>query len=252
MNRVAIIPARGGSEGIPGKNISDLFGIPLILWTVYFSLKKEIFDLIIVSTDSEKIANVISDEFNVNSNFLKLKPSESYIIRDSLFIHRRLDAHSGSNSKTSELILDIVNDYALIPEDLIFLMQPTSPFREEHEVDQILALLAGGASHVVSVKRAESPHPKKTFQIDESGKPRDLFELSNLESPRQALGDYFAPDGAYYATTVAQFLNNNSFISPNLVVLHREGLKTLNIDSPNDLEIANLYAPFVPYPKEMK
>jgi CMP-N-acetylneuraminic acid synthetase len=249
MSRIAIIPARGGSQGIPRKNISDLFGTPLVLWTICFAVKEEIFDSIIVSTDSEQIARVIAEEFNFNINFQKLKPGESCKILNNLFVHRRLDAHSGATSKTSDLVADLVQDFHLKGEDFIYLLQPTSPFRESHELEQISDLLAQGASHVVSVKKAESPHPKKVFQIDDRSKPVNILELSNLETPRQALGDYFAPDGAYYVTTVTEFSKNNSFVSQNLVTLQRKGIKTLNIDSPEDLETARLYAPLATYPQ---
>ncbi|ASY14018.1 N-acylneuraminate cytidylyltransferase [Candidatus Planktophila dulcis] len=245
---IAIIPARGGSQGIPRKNISELFGTPLIMWTINFALTQNKFDAIVISTDCPEIAGVVAASFQLKSEFSQLTPGEFWRLHENLFIHKRLDELSSSTSKTSDLVTSLVRDFELKDQDLIFLLQPTSPFRVNDEVEQILDLVAEGFSRIVSVKKAESPHPKKVFQMDQSKRPLNLRELSNLESPRQSLGEYFAPDGAYYVLLVSEFLETKSFISQDLFALERVGLKTLNIDSIEDLEIANLYAPiFINY-----
>lgn len=67
---IAIIPARGGSKRLPGKNIKDLAGKPLIAWTIEAAIQSNIFDHVFVSTDSEEIAN-ISREYGAEVPFLR-------------------------------------------------------------------------------------------------------------------------------------------------------------------------------------
>ncbi|WP_446918070.1 acylneuraminate cytidylyltransferase family protein, partial [Klebsiella pneumoniae] len=73
MSNLAIIPARGGSKGIPGKNIKNIAGKPLIAWSIEHALQSESIDRVIVSTDSEEIAKIARD-FGAEVPFLR--PSE--------------------------------------------------------------------------------------------------------------------------------------------------------------------------------
>ena len=80
MSNLAIIPARGGSKGIPGKNIKNIAGKPLIVWSIEHALQSESIDRVIVSTDSEEIAKIAKD-FGAEVPFLR--PSELGKVRIS-------------------------------------------------------------------------------------------------------------------------------------------------------------------------
>ena len=113
MKIIAIIPARGGSKSIPNKNIKKLNGIPLINYTIKNCLKSGIFDYIIVSTDSKKIYNKVK----------KFK---------KILIFGRNKSISKDNSKTEEVVTDVLNKLRLLKNykpDWIFITEPTSPLR---------------------------------------------------------------------------------------------------------------------------
>lgn len=136
MANIAIIPARGGSKRLPGKNIRILGGKPLIAWTIEAALASECFDQVIVSTDDEEIANIAK----ANGAMVPyLRPAEI----------------SGDNATSNDVIAHIVNwleaDSSQYIET-VTLLQPTSPFRNSsHIKDSFNLFRALNADGVVSV-----------------------------------------------------------------------------------------------------
>ena len=131
MSLLAIIPARGGSKGIPRKNIKNFCGKPLIAWTIEVAQQAPKIDHIFVSTDDEEIAQV-AKVYGVDVPFLR--PPE-------------LAADSTPAISTALHVLEAFNDF-----DEVLWLQPTSPLRSLDDVNQLLKLaLNQGASSVVSV-----------------------------------------------------------------------------------------------------
>lgn len=136
---LVVIPARGGSKGVPGKNIKELGGKPLIQYTI--EAAREVFDdkNILVSTDSEKIRGVV-ESCGLTVPFLR--PSELAM----------------DNSGTYEVLLhaiEFVEERGFYPETLVFL-QPTSPFRNATHIKEVLKLYNNELDMVVSVKETSS------------------------------------------------------------------------------------------------
>ena len=137
---IAVIPARSGSKGLPGKNIKPLCGKPLIAWSIKQALKSKHIDEICVSTDSEEIIKIARD-FGANPNFKR--PAE--LAQD--------------DSTTTDVLLHALEEYKKINKhfDIIVCLQPTSPTRESQDIDESLELLANNndAWSVASVAEAE-------------------------------------------------------------------------------------------------
>jgi CMP-N-acetylneuraminic acid synthetase len=132
---VGLIPARGGSKGIPRKNLALLGGKPLVAWTIEASLGSEHVSRTVVSTDDPEIADVALAH---GAEVLDRAPE---LARDA--------------TPMSDVIAHALRE--LVPETALVLLQPTSPLRTSHHVDEAIeGLLASGADGVVSV--VEVPH----------------------------------------------------------------------------------------------
>jgi CMP-N-acetylneuraminic acid synthetase len=121
---LALIPARSGSEGLPGKNIKPLAGKPLIAWTIEQARGSRYIDRIITSTDSKKIAE-IAKKYGSETPFL------------------RPPSLATADSKGMDVILHAlewlrINDK---PSDMIIYLQPTSPLRASEDIDNAIRLL---------------------------------------------------------------------------------------------------------------
>ena len=139
---IAVIPARSGSKGLPGKNTKPLCGKPLIAWSIKEALKSKHIDEICVSTDSEEIIKIARD-FGANPNFKR--PAE--LAQD--------------DSTTTDVLLHALEEYKKINKyfDIIVCLQPTSPTRESQDIDESLELLVNNndAWSAASVAEAEDP-----------------------------------------------------------------------------------------------
>jgi CMP-N-acetylneuraminic acid synthetase len=132
---VGLIPARGGSKGIPRKNLALLGGKPLVAWTIEASLRSEHVSRTVVSTDDPEIADVA------------LAHGAEVLDRPPELAH--------DETPMSDVVAHAVRE--LVPETALVLLQPTSPLRTSHHVDEAIErLLASGANGVVSV--VEVPH----------------------------------------------------------------------------------------------
>src|SRR5918911_4592310 len=132
---LGLIPARGGSKGIPGKNLAPLCGRPLVAWTIGAACAARSLDRVVVSTDSEEIAATARE---LGADVLE-RPAE--LARDG--------------TPMRDVLLHALEELGR-PEVLV-LLQPTSPLRRAEHVDGAVALLREtGADSVVSV--AEVPH----------------------------------------------------------------------------------------------
>jgi CMP-N,N'-diacetyllegionaminic acid synthase len=135
---IAIIPARSGSKGLKDKNIKELKGKPLIAYTIEAAKKSEIFDRIIVSTDSEKYAE-ISKKYEAEVPFL------------------RSNENSGDKAGSWEVVKEVLSK---LDEkyDIVILLQPTSPLRTSQNIKEAIDLFfEKNADTLFSV--CETSHP---------------------------------------------------------------------------------------------
>jgi CMP-N,N'-diacetyllegionaminic acid synthase len=235
---IAIVPARGGSKGVPNKNLRRIGKSSLVQISVNFALACKEIDLVFLSTESDEIANEILPE-NKKMDFLNLKEGETIEISKRLKLHKRRKDQAGDKSRTIETVVDIIQGEKIDNDDWILLLQPTSPFRFETEISELLDLVkAKNIQSCASAKLFDSPHPAKAFKVDENFL-LDAGELDKLATPRQELESFYVFDGAFYLAKVSSIMINNSLLSPLTGIFLRKGIRTLNIDTEEDMQFAS-------------
>jgi N-acylneuraminate cytidylyltransferase len=183
VKTLALIPARGGSKGVPGKNIRSLLGHPLVAYSIAAARMSEKIDRVIVSTDSEEIAE-IARRYGADVPFLRPREFAQDRSPDRDFVLHALawlQAH----------------DPDAMP-DLIVNLRPTTPLRAPPTIDAAITTFAqrGDGSSLRSSHRA-SESPYKWFRTDADGFYRPLVgdDLGLSELPRQVLEEVFVPNG---------------------------------------------------------
>lgn len=179
---LAIIPARGGSRGIPGKNIKTLCGKPLIAHTIESAQASTLISRLVLSTDDQEIAN-IARNYGVEIPFMRpeyLAKSDSQAIDNYIYTIERLNKNA--DQKHNEFIV----------------LQPTSPLRTASDIDDAIKLFfAKSADSVISMN--EAPHPPMwAKKIDPSGQLVNYFDIDISDQNRQAYDTAYIPNGAIY------------------------------------------------------
>lgn len=218
MKIISIIPARGGSKGLPKKNILEFAGKPLIAWTIESSLKSKYISKTIVSSDCDEILNISS---KYGSEILK-RPDE--LARDTT-----------PTEPVVEHILQNIKD--LGNYSYLVLLQPTSPLRDEKDIDEAISKLIQekDATALISVKEIDNKI-LKAFKINNNGY---LEGISNNKYPfmrRQDLPKVFMPNGAIYIISINEFLKTKRLFSDNAISYLMNEEKSLDIDTIDDFE----------------
>jgi len=211
----AIIPARGGSKGIPHKNIKMLAGKPLIAWTIEAALKSEYISDVIVTTDNEEIAD-ISKKYGAWVPFLRpmeLATDDSLAIDTYLFVVHKL------NSEYDKKINEIV------------VLQPTSPLRKTEHIDGAIELFySQHADSVLSL--VEANHPPYWYKtVDENKKIKNFFDDSSYSLNRQQFPKTYLPNGAILVLKYDLLESSRSYYSSNSLayLMHHE--ESIDIDN---------------------
>ncbi len=216
MSVLALIPARGGSKGIPRKNIRNFHGKPLIAWTIEAAKDATCISRVVVSTDDPEIAG-ISRSWGVDVPFL----------RPSVL----------ANDETAG-IEPVLHALAVLPHfDWVLLLQPTSPLRTAQDIEDIINLAqVRGASSAVSVCQA-STHPSWTYLRDDEG---HLIPFDSIPSPprRQDLVPAYALNGALYLARSEWLLQRRSFVATETLGYVMPIERSVDIDSPLDWKLA--------------
>lgn len=222
---LAIIPARAGSKRLPGKNSKVLHKKPLIQWTIEAALQCELLTDVIVSTDSETIAQISSD-CGLPVPFIR-------------------PAHCSGDKATA---IDVVKHAVEFMQskginyDYIVWLQPTSPLRTHEDISSaIMALFEKNAEAIISV--CECDHsPLWSNTLDEN-RSMDNFLTDFLKNnPRsQALPDYFRLNGAIYIANTKRLIEEGSFFLADNVFAHvMDKEASIDIDSHLDFKLADL------------
>jgi CMP-N,N'-diacetyllegionaminic acid synthase len=241
------IPAKGHSERVNSKNLQQIAGKTLIQRALDFAEGIERVSRIVLSTDSIEIVRATFLKENITLKFSS-EPADTLIpAGKNVYIHKRSSDFSARDSRTTSLLTHYLGLQPQLSGHLL-LLQPTSPFRLESDTKYINSLDLTSLSSLFSVFKIESPHPLKTFQWD-SGSSANLSydEIDRIQSPAQTLGEYFAPDGAFYITRVEEFLKSKSLIDKHSICYERNGHRTINIDTESDLDFARFIAENAPH-----
>lgn len=218
---IAIIPARGGSKGIPNKNIIDLCGKPLIQYSIDSAKGSKYIDKVIVSTDSEKIAEV-SRKCGADVPFL------------------RPAGISNDVAKSSDVVIhgiDFLKENYGYEYDYVILLQPTSPLRTAKHIDDAIELIINSHSRsLVSVKEvSENPVIMRTI---EDNKLNEVLRFDGDNLRRQDLPKFYIFNGAIYITTVDFIKNKRVFVNEDTIPFVMEEEASIDIDNKLDLKIA--------------
>jgi len=220
---LAVITARGGSEGIPGKNIKLLGGQPLIAYSIRVAKRSKLITDLIVSTDYEDIADV-AREHGAEVPFLR--PSEFAADKTP---HVPVMQHA---IKFMEERRNTIYDFAVI-------LQPTSPFRTREDIDETLSLLIEkkADSAVTLVEVEGGSHPMKMKKLEHSRvMPYCMEEVEGTR--RQDLPPVYKRSGAVYAMRRDLIINDARLYGDHIVghIVPKE--RSVDIDHPVDWLVA--------------
>lgn len=195
---IAIVPARGGSKGLPGKNIKDLLGKPMIVYTIEEALKSKYITEVIISTDCKEI-EAVAIKYGAKSPFLR----PEYLASDSA---KAIDNYIYTIDRLNKEFAYDIKDFVLL--------QPTSPLRTVEDIDKSIELFKDkNADSVVSY--TEEHHPIEWHKyITEDGKFENIFEEKLLN--RQEIKKSYFPNGAvfvfdYKLIKQAKYYSDNSY-----------------------------------------
>jgi len=222
---LGVITARGGSKGIPKKNIIEVAGKPLIFWTILAAQQSRYLTRTIVSTDDSEIAEV-ARRYNAEVPFVRPK--------------ELADDDARSIDVVKHALLWVEHDEGR-EYDIIVLLQPTSPCRLASDIDNGVRKLADeGVSSVVSVYRIRRPHPSRIKRLEgDVLRPYCIAEEEGL--PRQRLDEAYARNGALYVFTRDLLMERDTLYgdSPRAIVMPIE--RSCEIDDPVDVVVCEYY-----------
>lgn len=198
---LGIVTARGGSKGLPGKNIRPLCGKPLIAWSIEAARTCASLDRLVVSTDSEEIA-ATARAHGADAPFLR--PAEL----------------AGDTATSVDVIEHAIRFLQARGEEYAYvvLIEPTSPLREPQDIDMaLLQMSEAGADSVVSVCLADTVHPAFMFRRGQ-GERLELFQGGPFRVlRRQELEPVYFLEGTVYASRIDSLLRTRTFCQENTV-----------------------------------
>jgi N-acylneuraminate cytidylyltransferase len=218
MTCIAIIPARGGSKGIPNKNLAEVNGQTLVSRAIESALQSGVVDIVVVSSDNQTILDEATKAGAVAINRPADLASDSAAIEDA--ITHALHTFLGDHQAPTTLVL----------------LQPTSPLRKSSTISDAVRLFIenGSVGSVFGVIEAEH-HPYKTL-IATDAIVQPVRTIEDLSRSRQELPKAYRQSGSIYVVGVQDFLANNSlFISP-VRWIEVSSEEAIDVDTPADLE----------------
>jgi CMP-N,N'-diacetyllegionaminic acid synthase len=225
LKYLGLIPARGGSKGIPGKNLVDVAGRPLIAYTFEAALRSKRLDRVILSTDDQAIA-AAGRQYGIDVPFLR--PPE--LAKDDSVLEDVM-AHALSHLK---------KDGGYTPDAMV-LLQPTSPLRRAGQIDAAIGLFEKeGVESLVSVS-PPMEHPCDMAYFERK-RMRMLFEKEGFLAgkQRQEYPEFLFINGAIYVFRVETLLARKSRFGDTVVPFLMPQLDSIDVDSEADLRIAEL------------
>ena len=219
---IALIPARGGSKSIPKKNIANLGGKPLIAWSIEVAKSLNIIDEILVSTDSDEIAEVAL-QFGSR---VHMRPSE--LASDKALV---ID--------TIKFVVSFLKNESVINEnDYLMLLEPTCPFRSKLDLLNCIELIDGKNLDTVATYKEAELNPYRAWKI-EDGNAETFIENVNPWLPRQELPQAFQLNGAVYIMKIGSLKDSQHqvvFGKSGAIIMPKE--RSIDIDNPIDLVVA--------------
>lgn len=218
MEKIAIIPARSGSKGLPHKNILNLYGKPLLAWSIEAALKSEQFSRVIVSTDSVQYGKI----------------SEKY----GAEVFYRDENVSNDKASTYDVIKDLFEKMDVSALDYFVLLQPTSPLRNEKHIIEAIHLFENNYKTVNTLVSVSEAHKSSDLikPIDESLSLK-YFDKDFSDYKRQEYKEY-EPNGAIFISKIESYLKVKHFFGKQGIAYIMNPDDSIDIDGRNDFELA--------------
>ena len=220
---LAVIPARGGSKGIPNKNIVDIDGNPLIKYTIDAALGSAMLTHCIVSTDSDAIADVAKS----CGALVPFKRPEH--LSDDKALSLPVMQHAVK-------FMEAKQGYQY---DLVIMLQPTTPLRQTKDIENAInILLDTNSDSVISVVEVEGHHPLRMKRVVDGRLINYIDQGHEDMRPRQELPPVYIRNGAIYATRRDVLIKDSSFTGLDSSAYIMPSKRSVNIDTFHDLIVA--------------
>jgi CMP-N,N'-diacetyllegionaminic acid synthase len=220
MKVLAVVPARSGSKGLPGKNIKQLIDKPLLAWSIEQGLASKYVDEVVVSTDSQEIADV-AVRYGAKVPFLR--PAE--LAKDE--------------TSTADVLVHLIKtlEEQGSKYDYLLLLEPTSPLRETKDIDLAFDKLFSNkdASSIVGISAVESQHPMFCVSLTEEGFLRSENEFKVLR--RQDITPLYFYEGSLYISEIEVYKSKKNFYHNNTLGYVVPKWKSYEIDDNVDFLI---------------
>ena len=224
MRILAVIPARGGSKRVPGKNIRELGNKPLINWTIDSALNTPEVSAIVVSTDDPQIAEIAQSAGATVPWLRPIKLATDEANSVDVAIHA-LDWYEAENGKV----------------DGILLLQPTSPFRTNVTIQKAIGLFKNHkGSSIIGVSPVQHHH---LYVLEKNGEFLVQYQQQRfLRKKSHNQSQIYAVNGAIYLVSPQEIRSSNSFVSSFLLpVIVESSIEALDIDTEEDFKIAEMF-----------
>ncbi|PIB62188.1 acylneuraminate cytidylyltransferase family protein [Pseudomonas sp. 2822-17] len=221
MKILAIVPARGGSKRLPGKNIKVLGDRPLIAWTIEAAQQSGVVTDVVISTDDVAIADIAR---TFGGSVLSMRP-----------------AHLATDTAGSfDVVVQVLDEYEAVhgAVDGVMLLQPTSPFRSAESIRRAVLQYQQDVSCAVVSVTAVTSHPAWCFRL-EGSTMTPFLGWERLSTRSQDLEPAFTLNGAIYLIAPSVLREQKRFVGPGTVPLvMTDSRESLDIDTPEDWDVA--------------
>ena len=224
MNCIAVIPARAGSKGIPGKNVALINGKSLVELAIETAISIPAITRVVVTSDDLEVQQIAT------------KMGVELVVRPSSLAQDNSSIESAILHALHSLNLKTANS------DVLTLIQPTSPLRSRKLLmDSLQQFIASGSTGsmfgVVDVEH----HPAKMLRI-EGELVVPFTKIEDLSASRQTLGRVVRQSGSMYITNLQEFLKLETLFIPPVHWVQVESPEAIDIDTPEDLDKARTTA----------
>lgn len=222
MYSIAIILARGGSKRIPQKNIKDFCGKPILAYSIETALKSKVFDEVMVSTNSDKIAD-LAKKYGANVPF------------------RRSEKNADDFATTSNALLEVLDEYEKRGKkfEVACCIYPTAPFVTAKHLIEAVALLKSKKADVVLPVVAFSYPPQRGLIQKENGNIEMAFP-QYMDARSQDLEKIYHDCGQYYVFKVSAFQKNKNIMRGRIWPVTVSELEMQDIDNESDWKLAEI------------
>jgi CMP-N-acetylneuraminic acid synthetase len=218
---IAIIPARGGSKRIPGKNVIDFLGKPMIAWTIEAALASDCFDRILVSTDDQEIAEV-AIKHGAEVPFLRGSHADDY---------------SPVSDATAAALQQAI-DYWEEDYHLVVQLMANCPLRSAFDIGHAVEQFSNSDREFqISCFKYGWMNPWWAAKLDSKGHPERLFPEA-AEKRSQDLPELYCPTGAIWIAKANKLLEHKTYYGPRFVFEPISWVSAVDIDDYDDLLFA--------------